>query len=346
MKKPQRQVFFISLLQNRENMKMLVSSFTQHLRDAIHITENIILPICPEKIENVLILGMGGSGIGGSIASQVLSEELKVPVGSCKDYSIPSYVSKNTLIIASSYSGNTEETITALDEAERKTKNIVCICSGGKIKELALEKKFGLIEIPGGMPPRAAFGYSFPQLFKIFNHCNLIQWDLKKQFQTAIDLIEQSEETIRLEARKVAEIICNKLPVIYSESGYEGLCIRFRQQLNENAKKLCWHHVFPEMNHNELVGWREQAGDKVVILLRNDSDLKRNQLRMELSKEIFAKYTPSIVEIYSKGKSKLEKTLYLVHLCDWISVYVAEINKTDALEIEVINYFKNELSRS
>ena len=144
----------------------------------------------------------------------------------------------------------------------------------------------------------------------------------------------------------MAAQISDKLPVIYSGGDFEGVCIRFRQQLNENSKKLCWHHSFPEMNHNELVGWRSESQDKAVLLLRNESDLARNQKRMELSKEIFAGYHPLIIEIFSKGSNRLEKTLYLVHLCDWISIYVAEINGTDAMEIDVINYFKSQLAKS
>ena len=326
-------------------MEKLVDAFIDHLKSALEIGENFKALLSGE-IRNVLVLGMGGSGIGGSIAAQVLSGELKVPVLSCKDYSIPSFVSENTLIIASSYSGNTEETLTALDEARKKTKNIICLCSGGKIEQIAKENSFAHIVIPGGMPPRAALGYSFPQLIRIFNSCELINWDINGVFGNVIALLEAEKENMKKEARKVAGILSDKLPVIYSESGYEGVGIRFRQQLNENSKKLCWHHVFPEMNHNELVGWREESAEKAVVMLRNDSDLPRNQKRMELSKDIFKKYNPEIIEIFSKGSNKLERSLYLIHLCDWISVYIAEINHTDPVEIEVINYFKSELAKA
>jgi len=327
-------------------MKKLVESFAEHLKEAIVIAGNASISKTSDNIENVLMLGMGGSGIVGSIAAQVLEKEIKVPIMSCKDYSIPAFVSQKTLVIASSYSGNTEETLSALSEAEEKTDNIVCICSGGKIKDRMEEKGYGHIVIPGGMPPRAAFGYSFPQIFAILNAYDLISWNIRSEFELVIQLLENESVEIKNEAGEVAELLHDKLPVLYAESGFEGLCIRFRQQINENSKKLCWHHVIPEMNHNELVGWRSDAANLAVVMLRNESDLSRNKKRMELSKEIFAKYNPEIIEINSKGENKLQRTLYLVHFCDWISVYIAEINRTDSVEIEVINYFKSELGKS
>lgn len=327
-------------------MKKLVEGFTRHLKEALEIAENQKFNPESRDIQNVLILGMGGSGIGGSIAAQVLSDKLSIPVLSCKDYSIPAFVSEKTLIIASSYSGNTEETLMALDLASQKSKNIVCITSGGRIQQIAEQKKFPCICIPSGMPPRGAFGYSFPQLFSVFNQYGLISGDYRTEFSNAIKQIDSLSESIYNEALTIAKLIKNKLPIIYAESGYEGVCVRFRQQLNENSKKLCWHHVVPEMNHNELVGWKLDAGDKAVVLLRNKSDLAQNSKRMDLSLEIFKKYNPSIVEIFSNGENKLERTLYLIHLTDWISVLIAELNGTDAVEIEVINHFKSELAKS
>ncbi len=327
-------------------MKNLVEAFIDHLAQALEIADQTELSAPKNEIHNVLILGMGGSGIGGSIAAQVLEKEISVPVLSCKDYTIPSFVGENTLIIASSFSGNTEETLAALDEAKARTKNIVCLSSGGRISEMAVEEGFGLVSIPGGMPPRAALGYSFPQLFSILKQCSLINWDIRNEFEPCIELIRNETDSIRKQALDIAQKIHNRTSIIYAESGFEGVCIRFRQQINENSKKLCWHHVVPEMNHNELVGWREDASDKAVLILRNESDLPRNQRRIELSKEIFTEYNPEIIEIWSKGMNKLQRTLYLIHLCDWISVEIADINQTDSIEIKVIDYFKSELAKS
>lgn len=326
-------------------MKQLIEAFTTHLRQAMTIRPVSEAGKSPLPVGNVLIIGMGGSGIGGYVATQVLQDDLSVPVSGCRDYSIPSFVSPSSLVIASSYSGDTEETLAALAEAAAKGAKIICLCSGGKLEKEARTKGYGLTLIPGGLPPRAALGYSLPQLFRIFHTEGLTGISPEEIFPGAIDLLEKSSHEIKKQAKSIAEKICNKNVVIYSQSDFEAVSVRFRQQLNENSKKLCWHHVFPEMNHNELVGWRSSATDKAVILLRNKTDKAGNKKRMELSKEIFAKYNPEIIEIFSAGKNKLEQSLYLIHLCDWISVYVAELNGIDPMEIKVINYLKGELAR-
>ncbi|MBK7856538.1 MAG: hypothetical protein IPJ79_18065 [Bacteroidetes bacterium] len=136
-----------------------------------------------------------------------------------------------------------------------------------------------------------------------------------------------------------------KITVIYSAANYEGVTVRLRQQIDENSKMLCWHHVFPEMNHNELVGWTEKHDDVAVIMFRNKDDYFRTQKRMDICKEIFAKYTPHIHEIWSKGDTQLQKSMYLIHYGDWISWYIAEIKNIDAVEVNVIDYLKGELSK-
>lgn len=135
------------------------------------------------------------------------------------------------------------------------------------------------------------------------------------------------------------------MPIIYAAADFEGVAVRFRQQINENSKMLCWHHVVPEMNHNELVGWRTKDNTKVVVLLRNETDYERTQLRMEINKTIIKKYTPNIIEIWSKGKSYLERVFYIVHLTDWASVFLAELNGIDDTEVKVIDFLKGELAK-
>ena len=135
-----------------------------------------------------------------------------------------------------------------------------------------------------------------------------------------------------------------KFPIIYACSGFEGVAIRFRQQLNENAKVLVSHNVIPEMNHNELVGWTEK-GKYAVVIIRNEVDYERNQMRIAINKEIITKYAKTIIEIKSKGESLIENTLYLIHLTDWVSFYLAEIRSVDAVEVKVIDFLKGELGK-
>lgn len=326
-------------------MKQLISNFSKQLSEAISIGEASSLHQSAYSIKNVLISGLGGSGIGGTIISQLVSMEAKVSITVSKDYFIPAFVNGNTLVIICSYSGNTEETLNAMKLACEKKAKIVCVSSGGEVIETAKKHSLDFIPIPSGFPPRAAFAYSFTQLFFILSYYKIIAQDFKTEIKNAIALIENEEENIQKEAKSVAEKLFHKIPVIYCDASFEGVAIRFRQQINENSKMLCWHHVIPEMNHNELVGWTGKNEDLAIVILRNDSDYFRTQKRMEINKGIISKYTSTIVEIHSKGKSKIENALYLIHLCDWVSQFIAELKNIDSTEVRVIDYLKGELAK-
>src|SRR5690606_24788271 len=196
--------------------------------------------------------GLGGSGIGGTVASQIVANDANIPIIVNKDYKIPAFVNENTLVICSSYSGNTEETLEMLALAEAKGAEIACVTSGGKLEEIAKGKGYNLITIPSGHPPRAAFGFSLPPLFKLLHHYHVINNSFAEDFSKSIVNIDNNETFIKDEAKVLTEKLFGKIPVIYSDASFEGVSVRFRQQINENSKMLCWHHVIPEMNHNEL----------------------------------------------------------------------------------------------
>jgi glucose/mannose-6-phosphate isomerase len=326
-------------------MKNLVAGFSGQLKEAVEIGKKAKLTKAGKNPEHVLICGLGGSGIGGSIVSELVASEAKVPVIVSKGYFIPAFVSESSLVIISSYSGNTEETLFCLEQALERKAKIVCISSGGKVSEIAHTRNLDLITVPGGMPPRACLGYSLTQLLFIMHFHQLISTDPAVEIGSAIRLLDTEEEAIRKEAALISQKLMGKLPVIYCTTYYEGIAIRFRQQLNENSKVLCWHQVIPEMNHNELVGWREKNENIAVILFRDKDEYERNNARIEINKSVISQYTPNITEIWSKGKSILEKSIYFIHLGDWISVDLAEKRGYDANEINVINQLKTHLSK-
>ncbi|HNR18982.1 MAG TPA: bifunctional phosphoglucose/phosphomannose isomerase [Bacteroidia bacterium] len=326
-------------------MKERIENFTNQMREAIAIGEKATFSAPKNEIRNVLVTGLGGSGIGGTIIAQICEKELGVPLNVSKDYSIPNYVNEHTLLIASSYSGNTEETLESLEMALKQKAKIVCVTSGGKVLEIAKQNGLDHIIIPGGMPPRSCLGYSLTQLFYVLQGMKLIGSNFKADLQKSVELMDSERENIKRDSRALAEKLIGKIPVIYSAANYEGVTVRLRQQIDENSKMLCWHHVFPEMNHNELVGWTEKHDDVAVIMFRNKDDYFRTQKRMDICKEIFAKYTPHIHEIWSKGDTQLQKSMYLIHYGDWISWYIAEIKNIDAIEVKVIDYLKGELSK-
>lgn len=324
-------------------MKDLIQRFPAQLKEAVEIAAKAKLSPLKTPINKIVICGLGGSGIGGTIAKEILFDEATLPVEVLKSYSLPSYIDEATLVICSSYSGNTEETLECYSLAQKQKAKIVCITSGGKILEMAKKDGNDFIVVPGGMPPRSCLGYSLTQLFHVFSHYELAPQKTVSIGEAAKKLtIEQV--AIMQEAHHIAKKIHNKLPVIYSTALHEGIAIRLRQQLNENAKILCWHHVVPEMNHNELVGWSHPYTDVAVILFKDKDENPRNKLRMDFCKKVFDKYAAEIIEIPSKGENAVEKALYWIHLGDWVSMFLSEIRNVDAMDIKVIDSLKQELA--
>jgi len=328
-------------------MKMndYINDFSNHLREAIEIADNTTLTAYTKEIRNILICGLGGSGIGGTIVSDIISSKVNIPIAATKDYSIPNFVNEHTLVIANSYSGNTEETLYALEKCQARGAEIAVITSGGKLKTIAEENKYNKIIIPGNQPPRAMFGYAFTELFFMLNHYGIIDDSFKADFDKAICLIDTEKADIQKQAMDLAKKMYKQTPVIYVAKGFEGVAVRFRQQLNENSKMLGWHNVVPEMNHNELLGWRTNVDGLAVVYFRNKSDYDRNQIRMDINKKVILEYTTNITEIWSKGDSLIENSLYHISLGDWVSWYLSEMNNVDAIEIDVIDFLKGELAK-
>lgn len=326
-------------------MKTLVEGFTKQLQEALNIANAATLTK-KNNVQNIVITGLGGSGIGGTILSELISSECPVPIIANKDYFLPDFVNDNSLVIISSYSGNTEETISAMQQAMDKKAQIVCVTSGGRIMEIAIANNFDVIIIPGGNPPRSCIGYSLVQLFKIMQFNGFVKTDLLAQVQASISLLNKEEAAIKVEAALISKNLLHKIPVIYSLGTCEGIAVRFRQQINENSKMLCWHHTFPEMNHNELVGWTEKNDALAVVTFRTSFDYERTIKRYDICKPLFAKFSSSVTDIMAKGTSKTEQFFYLIHIGDWISCYIADLKNIDAVEVDVITNLKNELAKS
>lgn len=326
-------------------MKQLVAAFPNQLREALQIGQSYTFKTAKRTFSNVLLTGLGGSGIGGSIIQNYVFDKLSIPFLVNKDYHLPAFVGKDTLVIVSSYSGNTEETLMAMNQAIKSGATVVCVTSGGQVAAIAQKKDFDCILVPGGMPPRSCLGYSLVQSLFIFDHFGLLKTDFKKEINAAIKLIETDIKDIQKQAKALAKKLIGKTPILYAVPEFEGVAVRFRQQINENSKMLCWHHIVPEMNHNELVGWREKDNTKAVIFIRNHEDYKRTQARIELNKTIIKKYTTSITELWSKGKTYFERAFYIIHLTDWVSVYLAAAREVDDMEVKVIDFLKGSLAK-
>lgn len=326
-------------------MKELIAQFSQHLRDALNILDGFEFKAADRAVQNVMITGLGGSGIGGTAIADLVSDSAQVPITVNKNYDIPAFVGRHTLVIACSYSGNTEETLQAVAKAEAKGAIIACISSGGKLKAIAEEKGYNCISMVGGNAPRSMFAYPFSFLLYYMRAYGVIEQDPIPSIASGIELLDREESAIVKDSADLAHKLKNTTVQLLACAGSLGVAARMRQQLNENSKMLCWEAEVPEMNHNELVGWEGGNDSYSCLFLRNESDNPRNQKRMDIIKDIIGAKTPHVHELWSKGENNIERALYLVHFGDWVSYHLSEINQVDIMDIKSIDLLKSELSK-
>src|SRR5688500_3734446 len=326
-------------------MDQLIARFMDQLEEAVDIGRNSSLKPISGNVHNIYVAGLGGSGIGADFVSSFIANECKVPFIVRKGYSVPAFVGRNTLAIANSYSGNTEETLISYDIIKKSGARIICIASGGKLIEKAKEDGFDYVQLPSDWPsPRACLGYSLTVQLWILHKLGFISQRSINEIQTSIHLLRSESDDIKRKAEEIANRLHGHIPIIYAEDRMEPVAVRFRQQINENSKALCWHHVIPEMNHNELVGWREKNASLAVVYFRNEDDYERNKYRMEINKGIISQYADDVFDLNSKGANMVERAMYLVHLGDWVSWYLALLIGADALDVLVIGVLKGELA--
>lgn len=325
-------------------MKSFIENFANQLQEGYAIASQLIISKPFPSFHNIAILGLGGSAFGGELVKNYTEKNLSIPITIIRDYTIPKFINENTLVIASSYSGNTEETLFALKECIEADAFIVCITSGGKLMQIAKEKGFPYIQLPTGYPPRAAAGFSFISKISILQKLHLIP-DFATDLQETLQIVQSFSdfETVQ----QITQNFYQKIPVIYSSPSFESIAIRLRQQIQENAKQLCWHHVIPEMNHNELVGWELPAWalEKThVLIIRSNQDYLRIQYRMDFLKEKLGSKNVQVSEIFLKGNSKMAQLIYGLHFADWVSYKLALENKVDPMPVHVIDELKNSLA--
>ena len=321
-------------------MNDLILDFSNHMRTALSLASKIELNKPDVDFKNVLILGMGGSGIGGVIVKNWITDDISVPVQVVNDYQLPAYVDQDTLIIASSYSGNTEETIMALNEALDRNVSVIGITSGGKLQQFCIENNFPVFIVPGGNPPRASLGYSLATLCAVFEKLELVTNRYTAMIQRAGELIESELAALQAMGMEAAQFIADRTPIFYATPHMEGLAIRCRQQINENSKGLAWHHLIPEMNHNELLGWTGGNASFAPIFLLSQHEYNRNLRRIDLTKEEIDARNSSSLTFVAKGDSLVEETIYLMHILDWTSLYLADMKNQDPVAIPVIDRLK------
>jgi glucose/mannose-6-phosphate isomerase len=336
-----------------QSMRSLLESFPEQVMAAAQAGRNVSLPV-PGGIRTIIVTGLGGSAIGGDLVRAIAESRLRCPLVVNRNYDLPGFVDDSTLVFACSYSGNTEETLSAYEQARRAKASIVCITSGGKLETMATANGHPVLRMPGGLPPRAALGHSLIALLAAMQAMRFMP-DMSESIQETIELLKTLKDRYGADnpesfnpAKKLANSLCGKVVTIYGSNGImESAAYRWRSQIAENAKNLASHHVLPEMNHNELVGWMypvEVLRKIGVVFLRDKEDHPQIQRRFELTKDLLAGKCGALHEIWSEGKSLLARVLSVIYLGDFVSLYLAYLNNTDPTPVAVIDYLKKNLS--
>lgn len=340
---------------DKANMFDVLKDFPLQVKGALRIAEKYNLKSFNTKgINNIIISGLGGSAIGGDLFRSYTQYDIKIPVTINRNYTLPKFAGKNSLVIISSYSGNTEETVSAYKQALELKCRIICITSGGEVKKLAKKNKNHCVIIPGGLQPRCALGYSFFTLLTVFIKLGLIK-ERKDEINEAVKILEEGrDEFTNLNpednaALKIAVEIKGKLPVVYSSADVMDIVnLRWRGQISENAKILAYGNVYPEMNHNELVGWKlnEDILKKIIVIfLKDPADNERIKLRMNITLDTIKKYAGNIITLESNAEGKLARIFDLIYLGDWVSFYLAILNGVNPTPVDAISFLKNKLEK-
>lgn len=305
------------------------------------------------SIRNIVVAGMGGSAIAGELLKSYLQEELKVPMMIHRDYGTPQYLDKHSLVFIVSYSGDTEEALSAFDQAMKKRAQVIAVSSGGDLAQRCEENQVSHFSIPSGYPPRQALGYLFFTLLGLCDKMGLCSEKSKDIHETSALLKEMvgrynPETTFGNNlANHIAQSIYHAIPVIYIATPFfAGVEVRWRNQYNENSKTMAYSNIFPEVTHNEIVGW--EALEEVtkhfrVIFLRDPEETARVKQRVEITKKILKGNNVLFGEVFAEGNSRLARMFSLIYTGDWSSYYLAMLNEQDPIKIDSIDLLKNRL---
>lgn len=330
-----------------------VLAFPSMLETARRIASETALPP-PGRYRNVVVSGLGGSAIGGDLTRALLAGSMRVPMLVNREYGIPACVDEQTLFVASSYSGNTEETLAATRAAEEREAQIVAITSGGRLRELAAEGGYPAIVVPAGYQPRAALAFSLIPTIVLLTRLGLASVEpaaFEEAAEVARSIASRHGPDVphaKNPAKQLAAALHGKIPVVYGSEGYRGaVAVRWKGQFNENAKAPAYANAFPELDHNEILTWGGKTGltERLhAVILRDPLEPKAIASRVDLTKTVIAPAAAGITELWSEGSSDLAKLCSLVYLADFVSVYLAYLYGVDPSTIEAIDWLKAQLA--
>ena len=337
-------------------MRERLERFPEQLREAEEIGRAAEPGVGGDGVSAVIVVGMGGSAIGGELAAAVLRDELRVPMAVVRDYAVPEFVGPDTLAFVSSYSGNTEETLSSYDDAHSRGARVVCSTTGGKLGRRARARGHAVIDLPSGYPPRAALGFGLVPLLLTLHRLGLAS-DPSDGIADAVTAAEAAAERCGLEvpeagnpAKQLARWLHGRVPVIYGAAPVAAaVAHRWCGQFSENAKLVAHSNELPEMNHNEIVGWsdeRPMGGGARVVFLRDAEEHPRVGRRMDITARAVEASGAEVREVGAVGRSRLGRLVDLVLTGDFVSFYLAMLKNVDPTPVTPIDRLKRALADS
>ncbi len=331
-------------------MLRLTEEFPGQCRRALEIAQKAEKVILPRVPANALLTGLGGSAAGGDFVKAVFEAEGTIPFAVNRDYHLPKYVGPNSLVFCASYSGNTEETLSAYADAKAAGAMVVAVTSGGMLADLARADGFPVIIVPGGQPPRTAMGF---MMFPVLWTCEALGLVSPQDYEEAFSLLEAGVADWTVEggsaAKELAVRLYGGLPIIYGLGGWQGLIAnRWRSQINENAKQLTFFNTYPELNHNEILGWvnasKLSVGRFVGVRLEDSEVGIKMETRARVTESLIGS-TCEFVGVSGQGVRLLSKMLTMASFGDFVSIFLARLNEVDPENIDSINTLKLELGK-
>ncbi len=349
---------------DKSNMLNLCVKTPEYCQDAIQRAKKIKIPnevkvskkitIKYKKPQNIIITGMGGSAIGGEILQDWLQDKLPIPIQICRNYTLPAYANRNTLVFAISYSGETEETLSAFIDAIRRKCMTITISSGGHLLSFSKKLQIPHVIIPKGLPPRAAIPYVFFPLPIVIGKIHIlpnVEKDIKETIWVLKEVGRENSPQILTKtnlSKRLALQLKETIPAIYGFGQFRAIAHRMKTQFNENSKLLSVYDVFPELNHNEAVGWEvsEDLAKKFsVILIRDHDEPPEIKHRIEMTKLLALHKAQKVLEIYARGKGRLAKMFSVLLVGDLVSVFLAILQGVDPAPVKTIDLIKREMNR-
>ena len=337
-----------------ERMIDAIYNFADYIEGASEIGKTFSLNKKYNSIQNIIVAGMGGSAIGGDICNMLIKNELSIPLYICRNYTIPKWANTHTLVIVSSYSGDTEETLSAFEDAKSKECQIIGITTGGALSKRISDNSLDSIFMPSGLQPRAALAYSFVPMLYLLLKLELIEIDLQNSLVNSISLLKSVRDNYKSHNENnkpwlLSNEIYDTIPIIYGESDNTSIvALRWSNQLSENSKMLSFCNALPEFNHNEIVGWENNPSilKKLSIIWLNDgSNHERISMRQVITSKILNNVIKKQFEISLDGNSRFERLLHLIHFGDWVSLWCAYLHGTDPSPVTKISRLKEELKK-